>query len=68
VSVQAEILNLLARLRTQLGLTAILVSHDLPVVAHLCSRTAVMQAGASSKFWMSNGCAGAKPRPPTPAT
>jgi len=45
VSVQAEILNLLADLRRNLGLTSILVSHDLGVVAHLCSRVAIMQLG-----------------------
>jgi peptide/nickel transport system ATP-binding protein len=45
VSVQAEILNLLARLRTERGLTSILVSHDLAVVAHLCTRIGVMRGG-----------------------
>lgn len=45
VSVQAEILNLLQRLRTSDGLTYLLVTHDLGVVAHLCDRIAVMQAG-----------------------
>ena len=45
VSVQAEILNLIASLRAQNRLTIILVSHDLGVVAHLCSRIAIMQAG-----------------------
>jgi peptide/nickel transport system ATP-binding protein len=45
VSVQAEILNLLARLRQTYSLTSILVSHDLAVVAHLCTRIAVMQIG-----------------------
>ena len=45
VSIQAEILNLLARLRQNYSLTSILVSHDLAVVAHLCSRIAVMQFG-----------------------
>jgi peptide/nickel transport system ATP-binding protein len=45
VSVQAEILNLLARLRQSYSLTSILVSHDLAVVAHLCSRIAIMQLG-----------------------
>jgi peptide/nickel transport system ATP-binding protein len=45
VSVQAEILNLLAKLRQSYSLTSILVSHDLAVVAHLCSRIAIMQLG-----------------------
>jgi peptide/nickel transport system ATP-binding protein len=45
VSIQAEILNLLAELQKRKGLTYILVSHDLGVVAHLCDRMAVMQAG-----------------------
>jgi len=45
VSVQAEILNLIAKLRQSYSLTSILVSHDLAVVAHLCSRIAVMQLG-----------------------
>ncbi len=46
VSVQAEILNLLARLRRDHGLTALMVSHDLAVIAHLCERIAVMSHGA----------------------
>jgi peptide/nickel transport system ATP-binding protein len=46
VSVQAEILNLLARLRQRYSLTCILVSHDLAVVAHLCSRIAIMRLGS----------------------
>jgi len=45
VSVQAEILNLLGRLRQSYSLTSILVSHDLAVVAHLCDRIAIMQLG-----------------------
>jgi peptide/nickel transport system ATP-binding protein len=44
-SVQAEILNLLEDLRRRLGLTYVLVSHDLAVVAHLCERLLVMRHG-----------------------
>jgi peptide/nickel transport system ATP-binding protein len=45
-SVQAEILNLLERLRAERDLTYILVSHDLAVVTHLCDRLLVMREGA----------------------
>ncbi|MCT4656799.1 MAG: ABC transporter ATP-binding protein [Cohaesibacter sp.] len=45
VSVQAEILNLLSALRKAHNLTYIMVSHDLAVVGHLCSKIAVMNRG-----------------------
>ncbi len=45
VMVQAQILELLRRLSDELGLGVVLVTHDLPVVAQMCSRAAVMYAG-----------------------
>ena len=45
VSVQAEVLNLLADLRAARNLTFIMVSHNLAVIAHVCSRVGVMQGG-----------------------
>jgi peptide/nickel transport system ATP-binding protein len=45
VSVQAEVLNLLSDLQEKRGLTYVLVSHNLAVVAHLCARIGVMQGG-----------------------
>ncbi len=43
VSIQAEILNLLNNLRQQLGLTFVLVSHNLAVVSHMCDRLMIMR-------------------------
>jgi peptide/nickel transport system ATP-binding protein len=45
VSVQAEVLNLLADLKDSRQLTYVLVSHDLSVIAHMCDRVLVMKGG-----------------------
>jgi peptide/nickel transport system ATP-binding protein len=45
VMVQAQILDMLVKLSEELNLALILVTHDLPVVAQVCGRAAVMYAG-----------------------
>ena len=46
VSIQAEILNLLAELQKELNLTYVFITHDLGVVSHISDRIAVMYLGA----------------------
>jgi peptide/nickel transport system ATP-binding protein len=50
VMVQAQILELLTALASDFGLALILVTHDLPIVAQVCSRGAVMYAGVIAEL------------------
>ena len=45
VSVQAQAMNLMSDLEREAGVTFLLISHDLAVVAHICETTAVMYRG-----------------------
>ncbi len=45
VTIQAQIMELLARLRRERGMALVMISHDLGVVAQMCQRVAVMYAG-----------------------
>jgi len=50
VMIQAQILDLLQHLQSQLGLSIILVTHDLGVVAELCDDVLVMYAGKTAEY------------------
>ncbi|MCH2417974.1 MAG: ABC transporter ATP-binding protein, partial [Candidatus Poseidoniia archaeon] len=45
VTIQSQVLQLLRQLKQEAGLTVLLITHDLGVVAELCDRVAVMYAG-----------------------
>ncbi|MGE0174060.1 MAG: ABC transporter ATP-binding protein [Oligoflexales bacterium] len=45
VTIQAQILDLLSKLRRELGMTMILITHDLGIVADVCDEVVVMYAG-----------------------
>ena len=50
VTIQAQILDLLRRLRDEEGMSVVLITHDLGVVASLCNRIAVMYGGLAMEY------------------
>ena len=63
VMVQAQILELLERLRRDLGLSLILITHDLSVIAETCDRVMIMYAGRVAEEGPASRIFTAWPRP-----
>ncbi len=61
MSVQAEILNLLNRLKQEHGMTYLLVSHDADVIAHMSDRAAFMAEGVIQRFSIAKRCSTGTP-------
>ncbi len=45
MTIQAQILDLMRRMQSELGTTILLITHDLGVIAEMCDKVAVMYAG-----------------------
>ncbi len=67
VSIQAQVINLLADLQQQLGLTLIFIAHDLSVVRQVSTRTAVMYLGSIVELGPTDAVYGAPAHPYTAA-
>ncbi len=50
VIVQAQVLKLMRELRERLGLSMVLISHDLSIIAETCQKVAIMYAGRIAEF------------------
>ena len=67
VSVQAQVVNLLARLQEELGLAYLFIAHDLSVIEHVSDRVAVMYLGRIVEMGDAEAVAGAAKHPYTRA-
>jgi peptide/nickel transport system ATP-binding protein/oligopeptide transport system ATP-binding protein len=67
VSVQAQVVNLLMELQQRLGLTYLFIAHDLRLVEHICTRTAVMYLGRIVEMGETSKLFGAPQHPYTRA-
>ena len=65
LTVQAEVLDIFKRLVTANGMSAIIITHDLGIVAHYCDRMAVMFAGTIIEEGPVNQVFGAQSHPYT---
>jgi oligopeptide/dipeptide ABC transporter ATP-binding protein len=63
VSIQAQVINLLSDLQSELGLTYVIIAHDLSVIRHVCNRVAVMYLGHLVE-WADRDDLYARPRHP----
>lgn len=50
VTIQAQILDLLRRMRQEFGMTLLMITHDLGVIAEMCDRVIVMYAGVAVEY------------------
>jgi oligopeptide transport system ATP-binding protein len=67
VSIQAQIINLLADLQNEFGLTYLFISHSIPVIEHICTRIGVMYLGKLVEVGAAEQICGAPKHPYTQA-